>query len=423
MSVIMVLPKIGVNMTEAQIMKWLVKPGDIVSEGDAIAEAETDKSTQDIYSDKTGTVKDLLAQEGDVVACNAPLIEFWEEHEASAAVGKTAGEHEASVAAGKTAGEQISPPAAPETVKTSDSGHIRISPLAKKLAADLSIDYEKVAEVVNGRRIEKADILAYADSIKKQAGAADTPAEASTPIMPASSAPASADAPFPPVSGVRRVIAQRLSESQIPSVPLNIEIDMTEVIAWREKLKEKNISVSFNDIAVKAMAKVLHECPYLNAKFINASIVESPQINIGVAVDTPKGLLIPVIIDAGRKGLTEIGEEIRVKAGRAKNGDASMEDLSGGTFTISNLGSFGVISFAPVINPGESAILGLGQIMKRPVADGDEIVIRPMMCATLVFDHRVTDGAPAARALQMFKHLLENPAEYICRSVNEAFIQ
>jgi len=445
MSITMNMPKIGVNMTEAQIVKWLVKPGDTISEGDAVLDAETDKATQTIFSDKAGKIMELLAREGEVVACHEPLIAFFE------------------VNGGQSADAQ-----APEPAVSRE--RVRISPLAKKVAAGLSIDYRDIAGEVKGRRIVKADVLTFAEKLKNKPaankaipgmamgtasgtfpgiamgtssgaisgiatgaaslavpGKAAEAAPKAVPDMTAQAAaktvsdaapktaPAAKTASVIPMSSIRRLTAQRLSDSHItkPDVPLVTEIDMTEAIAWRENLKARGSDVSFNDIAVKVAAKVSREFPLLIAKFTDSAVVEAQGVNIGVATDTPNGLLVPVVKDADRKGLIEISAETREMIGRARNGNASAEDLSGGTLTVTNLGSFGVLWFAPIINPDESNILALGQIVKRPVVVHDEIVIRPMMYATLVFDHRVWDGAPAAKCLQRFKYLMENPMELL----------
>jgi pyruvate dehydrogenase E2 component (dihydrolipoamide acetyltransferase) len=218
-----------------------------------------------------------------------------------------------------------------------------------------------------------------------------------------------------PLTGIRKVISERMNESSLtkPCAALTLHVDADKLMEWRNQLKKNNKTVSYNDLLVVVTAKALKEFPIINSKMADKEIQLLRDINIGVAMDTEKGLVVPVIRNADSKGLLEISEEFRMKAERARNGKSSFYDLSEGTFTITNLGMFEIEHFTPIINPPECCILAVGAIIREPVVatDSDKIEIRSRMQLTLVFDHRIVDGAPAARFLQRIKHLIECPMD------------
>lgn len=418
---VMKMPKIGVNMTEAKIVKLAVCEGDAIAEEQLILEAETDKATQEIFATMSGTIVKILIAEGDVVECQNPIMilgdtgEKATEADIAALIGAPAPAAKAEAAASPAPVPAAAPaasavasvpatiPAAPSAAPVlADGGQrIKISPLAKKIAKENGVDPAQLSPAVPGARITKNDVLEF---LKRPAQSRTT----------ASVGEIKDTIPF---TGTRKIIAERMNDSNQnrPSVGLTLHADVTEWLAFREKLKAKGVSVSYNDLMVATVAKALSEFPVVNSR-LNAEkgVIELlNNINIGVAVDTEKGLLVPVIKNANQKGLLEISADFKEKAARAAEGRATADDLTGGTFTVTNLGMFEIESFIPVINPPECCILAVGAIVKEPVVEGDAVCIRPRMQMTLVFDHRIIDGAPAAKFLQRVKHLVESPLEML----------
>lgn len=393
MAKIMTLPKIGVNMTEAMIGTWLVKVGDVVKLEDPIMEAETDKSTQEIYATEEGIVAKLFAEEGDVVECGEKLLalvaegeEYVEGQEDEPAAEEAKEETTAPVAS-------AAPTAAP-AAKTTDGARIRVSPLAKKMAKDMGIPLEAVTPAVPGGRIVKADILAYKPPV-----AAAAPAESEILEVV-------------PMSTVRKVTAKRMSESYFgrPTVPLTASVDATAILELRNMYKARGIKVSFDAIIAKIAAKALTQHRMLNAELQDENIVVYNKVNVGVAVDTDRGLLVPVVKNTDKKSLLEVSEDLADLVEKAKDGKLSGDDMSGSTFTITNLGMFGVESFAPIINVPNCAILGVGSMVKQFVPDAQgNPVLQSRFNMTLVFDHRIVDGAPAAKFFKQLREYIECP--------------
>lgn len=408
MAKFMTLPKIGVNMVEGVISEWLVAEGDSIKFGDMALRAETDKDIQDIPADQGGTVLKIIAQPGDVVECYAPIAIVGEAGEKFDDLLKEL-ESGGGAAAAAPAEEEAAPaaaaPAAAPAAEAAPAGRVKISPLARKIAKEMGIDYTKVTP--KGVRITKADILAY-----KEAAPAAAPAAAA----PAAAAPAARNTV--PYTGIRKVIGSRMVESTVtkPVAVLTVSVDMTKLIAWRKEINENaDIKVGFNELIAKACARALQDHPMINAQLAGDgdTINIMDEINIGIAVDTDRGLLVPVLKDVDKKGVIQLADEFKGLVERVKSGATQPGDLSGGTFTISNLGSFGIEFFKAIINPPECVILAVGATIKQPVVVNDEIVIRPIMKITLTFDHRIVDGAPAAKFLTRVKDLLEDPMKII----------
>ncbi len=423
MAIEMTLPKIGVNMTEATIAEWYIKPGDEVKEGDAILNAETDKATQEIYATASGTVGKLLAEVGQVVQTQEGLLLFLEEGEtveslASAAPKAAVKEEEVVDGYGMNCDDNEAKKAAIAAVQNDASqkktGKVRISPLAKKLAKDNGIDMSLLSPKVEGDRLVKADVLAYIANPPAPAAAA-APAEQGVTI------PKVGKVVLPegqeileviPVKGIRKVITERMTESVVtkPSVPHTATICMEPLIELRKSLKAIGVNVGFNELLMKVCSRALSEHKLMNAVMSENEIWLLKDINIGIAVDTEKGLVVPVIKNVNHKSLAEISNEFRSCVSDIQDGNMSPDMLSGGTFTISNLGSFGVEFFAPILNPPECGILGVGKAVRTFVPDeNDQPVLKTLMKVTLVFDHRIIDGAPAAKCLQRIVELAENP--------------
>ena len=280
---------------------------------------------------------------------------------------------------------------APAAPAVEEAPKTKASPLAAAVAKDLGIDLEKIGAK---DRVLAEDILHYLESTREKA-ADEAPREEVVPM-----------------NGMRKAIAKNMLNSHMtsPTVTANLSVDMSAMKGYREQLKAKEIKVSYTDLLVKFIAKALTEFPLLNCSVEDNKIIYKHYVNMGVAVALDNGLVVPNVTDADKKSLTEISAEVKELAKLAREGKLPMEKLKGGTFTITNLGMYGIESFTPIINQPEVAILGVTTMEDRAVVRGGEIVIRPMMTLSLTFDHRVVDGSVAAEFLQRVKALLENPA-------------
>jgi pyruvate dehydrogenase E2 component (dihydrolipoamide acetyltransferase) len=399
------LPKIGVNMTEALIVEWLVKEGDSIREGDHIIDAETDKAVQEIYSTMSGIIGRILVRVGEMATCQGPIAILLEpgerlESESPSPITSTNRETQTAESAVKiSAGDGHGNNSSGQGRTDGGTMRLRISPLAKRTAAAMGIDWKSLSPSRPGARIVRADVLAFASSGAIKA-APDRPR-----------VPIGTSIPY---SGLRRIIGERMSDSARtkPSATLTLRADVGKLIAWREDLARKGISAGYTEMLVMIVARALRDHPLLNSTLVGDEIRLAGEINIGIAVDTDRGLYVPVIRNADGKGLIQIGDELRKKAEAAKAGRAGVDDLTGGTFTVTNLGMYEIESFTPIINPPECCILGAGAIQREPVVREDgEIGIASRMRLTLVFDHRIVDGAPAAKFFQRVKHLLEQPMD------------
>jgi len=433
MAVDFFIPKLGDGVNEATIVDWLVEDGAQVNEGDDLIELETDKAVVPVPANASGTVRLGPFKAGDVVEISTVV----------AVIGAKDGTFEPSgeTAVADTGGdiaEETTP--SPETEQSdtppAESGP-KVTPVARKMAADMGVDLTAINGSGELGKITKDDVLHAAEPAK----AATTPKpelkpESSAPAQPAAPpkpkpAPASTAAPPAatgddgdevlervPLKGIRGVIARRMAESTQATarVTLVAEVDATELVGLREQLKGRyaeawGFAPGYNDLLALMVANGLREFPYMNARLSadGEAIEQIKSINVGMAVDTDRGLLVPVIKNADRMGLQEFGQAFREMVGRARDGKSSMDDLSGGTFTITSLGIYRVEAFTPVINLPEAAILGVGRISEKPAVKDGQIAIRKMLTLSLVFDHRLTDGAPAARFLDYLCDLIEEP--------------
>jgi pyruvate dehydrogenase E2 component (dihydrolipoamide acetyltransferase) len=386
-------------MTDGQITEWLVKEGDRVDEGDVILSAETDKAVQEIQSTATGRIAKLLVKEGEVAVCQAPLLIMAEEGEDISAllerVGADAiGDERTSPVAGAAA-----TPLGTDTVNTvRTGGRPRISPLARKTAAEYGIDESILSPVEPGARIVQADVFRFVE----EHGKPDTDQTGSR----TGGAPRRV-----PHSAVRKVIAERMqrSNAEIPRAVLTASIVAHNLLAAKANRERRGEKISLNSFVTKAVARALAEQPELNSRWTPDAVEILPEIDIGIAVDTERGLMVPVIRGADTKTVVEIDLELKEKAERARAGTAQREEISGSTFTVTNLGVFGIENFIPVVNPPECGILAIGAVTVQPVwsptADRFEPV--EVLKASLAFDHRIVDGAPAARFLRRVKELIE----------------
>ena len=373
-----VMPRIYKGMSEGTLVKWFKKPGEFVRDGDLLFAVMSDKGSSDIEAETTGVLTEVLVAEGEKAAVSSKLGSI------------SPAEQPQDSDAGAKAKEQAPPsaPAAPPAQKS--------SPLAKKLAESAQIDLSKVP---SHGRVMAGDILEYLKSSDKAA-----PAGAAPENEPAEE--------IVPMNGMRKAIARNMQNSHMtsPTVTFNLSVDMTELRRCREQLKANGVKVSYTDFIVKFVAKALREFPQLNCSVSENRIIYKRYVNMGVAVSLENGLVVPNIPDADKKSLTEISDELKELAAKAREGKLPLERLQGGTFTVTNLGMYGIESFSPIINQPEVAILGVNTIEEKPVVRGGELVIRPMLNLSLTADHRVVDGAYAAQVLQRVKALMENPA-------------
>ena len=401
------IPKLGQTVEEVTLIEWTAKDGEKVRAGQAVLKVETDKAVFDVEATDSGYLHIGPFKTGEVV----PVLTV------VAVIGK---KEDAFQSNGHPETTGSTPESRPLNAPNS-ADWIFASPIARKMAQEHNIDLNNITPTGrNGKRIVVADIEAYLqrkaqeEPVRVQtAPPASTTAEkvvAATPMYPN---PVSGTIPL---TGVRGVIANRMSDSSNTTAPVTLlmETDATELVKMRAALKAQystawGFTPSYNDILAKITALALTEFPYMNARINNEVIELMDVVNLGMAVDTERGLIVPVIREAEQKNLFEFGKDFRDAVERVRSGKAGPDDLTGGTFTITNLGMYEVDAFTPIINLPEAAILGVGQIIQKMVVKSGEAMIRDMVTLSLVFDHRLVDGAPAARFLQYIKHLVENP--------------
>lgn len=400
-----IMPKLGLTMEEGVINKWLVREGDRVEKGDPLFEVATDKVNMEVESPASGVVLKILYPEGATVPITEVVAYIGEEGEEVPTPEKKA----PTVAeVQEKPQEEVSFPSREEAVAEE---RIKASPLARKLAKEYGIDLATIKGTGPGGRIVKEDVERARKALEEERKKAPV-AERVEEVALMKEAPGR----VVPLSRMRRIIAERMSESvrTKPHFFIFQEVLAEELVRMRERLlplveKQTGLRVSYTDILVKMVAKALERYPILNASFSEEGIIFHEDINIGVAVALEDGLIVPVIKEVQKKSIAQITVELHDLAERARSGKLTPEEISGGTFTISNLGMFGIDAFTAIINPPESAILACGAIKKRPVFDGKDIVPLSVMELTLSCDHRLIDGAQAAQFMQFLKTLLEEP--------------
>ena len=390
MATFLAMPKLGMNMVEGTIVEWRAQEGEPVAAGQAILAIETDKATQEVESPASGVLARILKREGETLPCNTIMAVILDPGESVPAhIPEMIAEGVA-----PTADVQVVVDAAAQATEeaSSRSERINISPSARALAEELGVDIAKIAP--RGNRIKREDVEAAYEAMKAEAGPAAKEARK-------------------PMTSMRRKIAEHMSQSarSAARVGLTMEADASALMAWRERLSDGHAKVSYNVLLAKLAAVALREFPYMNARLEGDVIVEVSDVNVGVAVDAERGLVVPVLRQADTKEIGALQQEYAALTERALQGKSTLDDLEGGTFTVTNLGSLEVEQFLPIINVPQCAVLGVGAMVKKPVVVDDQIQIRPRMALTLAFDHRLVDGAPAARFLQRVKQLIENPPE------------
>ena len=456
----LLIPKFGNSVEEVTIIEWLVPDGSEVKTGQEVLEIETDKAVFAVEATADGILHHGPFSSGDVapiltiVALIGEADDTWDSQQAITPAAAPAEEAETTVA--EVVEEAVVPAPAPVPTAPAASDHIFASPRARVLAAAKDVDLSLLTPTGPGGRILERDVQAYleqrpgvtpvARKLAEEAkldvyaiagtgpGGRITKRDVERALAEAAAPPAPALAPPPapaptavalpdaevlervPLKGVRGIIAERMGDSvhTTARVTLVTEADATEFVAMRQRLKasvaeEWGFAPGYNDLLALIVAKALRQHPYMNARLAPDAIERLAHVNLGLAVDTERGLLVPNIKDADTKSLRQFGSEFRELAGKARSGRVQPDALSGGTFTITILGSFDIDAFTPVINLPEAAILGVGRIAPKAVVRDGEIVARQMWTLSLVFDHRIIDGAPAARFLQYIKRVIEDP--------------
>jgi len=439
MPINILMPALSPTMTEGALAKWHVKEGDEVSSGDVIAEIETDKATMEVEAVEEGTVGKIMVAEGsEGIAVNSVIAVLLEEGEdASALDGAAAPAPPAAPPPEPPAQPQAGPPASSGNGATQPSapvaagdggdqaGRVFASPLARRMAKQAGLDLSAIAGSGPHGRIVKVDIEA---AVERGVPAGTKPAPATAPAPAA--APAGAAMPsgpgakqladllgmtyrLEPLSSVRKVIAARLTEAKqtIPHFYLSIDCEVDELLKVRKELngRSDDYKISVNDFVIRAAALALRKVPAANASFDPEGTLYFDQADVSVAVATPAGLITPIIKAAETRGLADISNAMRDLAGRAREGKLKPEEYQGGTFTISNLGMFGIRDFSAVINPPQGCILAVGSGEQRAVVKDGALAVATVMTCTLSVDHRVVDGAVGAEFLAAFKKLIEDP--------------
>jgi pyruvate dehydrogenase E2 component (dihydrolipoamide acetyltransferase) len=411
---VILMPRLSDTMTEGVIAAWHKKVGDKVSKGDLLAEVETDKATMDLESYKNGTLLYIGAQKGDKVPVNSLLCVIGEEGKVNLDVIKAAaGGGMIPISSTATAVTAVATESTPvgNAMAATENGRLKASPLARKIAAEKGINLSQVQGSGDGGRIIKADIETFTPAaVPASATVSATPA---APVATVATAPAGQISfEDKPVSQMRKIIARRLAESKFtaPHFYLTMSIDMDKAVASRAQINEvAPVKISFNDMVLKAVAIALKKHPAVNSSWMGDSIRTNHHVNIGVAVAVEDGLLVPVVRFADTKGLAQIATEVKDFAVKAKSKKLQPSDWEGSTFTISNLGMFGIDEFTAIINPPDSCILAVGAIQQVPVVKNGQVVPGNVMKVTLSCDHRVVDGASGSAFLQTLKGLLEEP--------------
>ncbi|MCC6385800.1 MAG: 2-oxo acid dehydrogenase subunit E2 [Dehalococcoidia bacterium] len=434
------MPQMGADMTEGTLVKWLKAVGDQVDRGEVIAEIETDKATVELEAFESGVLKKLVVQEGETVPVGQVIallgaadeqVDAEPERQPPAETPARRGHGDASAsarqnAATTTAQREQAPPAAPETEQMhvnitpgqaggspdgmpGDEGRVRVSPVARRIAMDAGLDLSRLKGTGPDGRILRKDVEAAISGklpVTEPQPAARPAAEPARATVPATGAQ--------PLSRMRQAIARRMSQSKqtAPHYYLTLDIDMTAAMAFRGQLNasaSEEQRVSVNDLIVKACALALERHPKFNAEFSDAGLTMHEEINIDIGIALDEGLIAPAILGCKGKTLGQIARESKDLVARAKSGALRAEEYSAGTFTITNLGAYGVETLIGIINPPQAAILGVGSVMPRPAAREGQVVVRDLMKVALSADHRVTDGAEGARFIKEIQGLLENP--------------
>jgi pyruvate dehydrogenase E2 component (dihydrolipoamide acetyltransferase) len=421
-----VMPRLSDSMEEGTILRWLKSAGDQVSLGEELVEIETDKANMVYEAPAGGTLIETLAQEGDTLPIGQVIARVGDVGEKPSGDGAAAKrEPDASVEA-PTEAPVEAPPTEAHAPAPSGDGRVKASPLARRIASEKGLDLAALSGSGPGGRIVKADVeraIAAGPVPAAAAVAPPAPVAAPPPAAPAEPTPGARERPetakgtvaYEDLTKLQQTVARRMAESKAtaPHFYLSAEVDMSRAVEARARIKaaaaEGDVVPSFNDLVVKACAIALREHPRANGAYRDGRLELYSRVNVGVAVAAQEALVVPTVFDADQKGLRQIASENRALAQRVREGTVTPPELSGGTFTVSNLGMFSIDSFAAVINPPQAGILAVGQITERPVVREGEITTAHLMALNLACDHRILYGADGARFLDRIRGLLEEP--------------
>ena len=402
------MPQLGLTMEEGTVSQWIKHEGDAVKAGDVVAEITTDKLTHELQSEHDGVLLKIVAQEGEDVPVKGVLAYIGEAGESITAAPAAAPAAEESVPA------TASPAAA---APTADGRRIRISPLARKTAAKLGVtDFAAIVGSGTSGRIPQKDILAAAEAMKTAPAPAPlsvAAASASEPAAPKAGLELMEGDTVVKLSGMRKVVAERMlhSHTEIPPVTQNTKVDVTELMKFRKLLlAETGRKYSVNDLILKATAKMLRQHPEILVSYDNGQMIQRAHVNIGMAVALEAGLIVPVIRDADRLGLDALADSAKDLASRAKGNKLLPDEYKGSTFSVSNLGMFGIETFTPIVNQPDAAILGVCAVQDElTLAEDGSVSKRQVMRLSFTYDHRLIDGATAAKFVMDLRDLLQSP--------------
>ncbi len=427
------MPRLSDTMEEGVLSQWVARVGDHVRKGDVLAVIETDKAAMDMEAYDEGVLTRILVQEGVSVPIGTPIAVIGEAAEPAATPPPVPAPDQAERAV-------VPPPARSRATGAAPAGKLPASPLARKLAREGGIDLSAVSGSGPGGRIVRADIeQAARDRGSAQSGAVPTrppvappatvspftadaaqpaPVAVAPPTSPSPFTAPAADAEEIPLTTMRRLTAQRLAASarEAPHFYLTVVADAGDLLAFRAQANQRqgaDVKITVTDLLIRACATALGAHPEVNASWDETRILRHRHVNIGIAVAIDDGLIVPVIRDADRKTLTEIAREAHDLTARARARKLTPDELTGGTFTISNLGMYGIRQFTAVINPPQAAILAVGEAIRQPVVRDDQVTIATTMTLTLSIDHRAVDGATGARFLTRLRELIEQPLDIV----------
>jgi 2-oxoglutarate dehydrogenase E2 component (dihydrolipoamide succinyltransferase) len=414
------VPALPESVADATVLTWHKQPGDLVAKDENLVDLETDKVVLEVPSPVAGVLAEHRVAEGAVVEADAVLAVI-DESAAEAAPSPAAQRKGAAADTGAKRKAEQAEPAQPE-------GEPKLAPAARRLVKELGLDAARIAGSGREGRIHKADVIAWLDDQESNApahdpdAAASEPAPVPEPVLPALSGEAGRPEQRVPMTRLRARIAERLVQAQQNSAMLTTfnEVDMTAVITLRQQYKDRfeethGVRLGFMSFFVKASVEALQRYPVVNASVDENDIVYHGYYDIGIAVSSPRGLVVPILRNCDQLGMADIEVGIADFGSKAKDGSLSFEELTGGTFSITNGGVFGSLLSTPILNPPQSAILGMHQIQQRPVAVAGQVVIRPMMYLALSYDHRIVDGREAVQFLVTVKETLEDPARLLLR--------
>ena len=397
------MPQLGLTMEEGTVSQWIKHEGDAVKAGDVVVEITTDKLTNEITSEQDGVLLKIVAQEGEDVPVKGLLAYIGQPGEQ---VGETTAPAVSAASAAPSAEPAAALASAPAASPAAGGKRIRISPLARKIAGQMGVDYTVLTGTGPSGRIVKRDILAAAESAPK----------AAAPALPVKNLELMEGDTVEKLTGMRKVVAQRMYTSavEIPTVTQTVKVDVTALLAFRKKLKEEGHAFSVNDFVLKAVAKALRRHPEILVSLDGEQIIRRAHVNLGMAGALDAGLIVPVIRDADLLSLEALSAKARDLAERARANQLGADEYKGSTFTVSNLGMFGVESFTPIINQPDAAILGVNCTEDELVMEDDGTIAKhQVLRISLTFDHRLLDGAVAAKFEMTVRDLLEHPMDIL----------